>query len=89
MPPLVTSLFLLQPLPRGGSGGRTVGGFLGSSLRLPGFQQGAQVPPGEVSLRSSFLSPAFRRAPPPHLSEYEYLCLSFLRVLHLGWIHAP
>lgn len=73
--PLMTSLFPLQPLPRGGSSGHTVSGFLGSALRLPGFQQGAQVPPGDVSLRSSFLSPAFRRASPPRLSEYGHLSL--------------
>lgn len=73
--PLMSSLFLLQPLPCGGSGGHTVSGFLGSALRLPGFQQGAQVPRGEVSLHSSFLSPAFRRASPSRLSKCGHLSL--------------
>lgn len=85
----MASLLLLQPIPRGGSGGCTVRGFLGSALRLLGFQQGAQVPPGEVSLCSSFLSSAFRRAPPPRLGEYGHFFLSSPRLLHLRWIHTP
>lgn len=68
--PLITSLFLLQPLRCGGGGGGAVGGILGSSFGLSGFQQGAHVPAGDVSLRGSFLSPAFRRASPPGVSKY-------------------
>lgn len=61
MAPLI-SLLLPQPLHGRGSSGRAVGAELGSSLRLPGFQQGAQVPPGDIPLCSSLLSPAYKRA---------------------------
>lgn len=61
MTPLI-SLLLPQTLCGGGSGGRAVGASLGSSLRLPGFQQGARVPTGDIPLCSSLLSPTYKRA---------------------------
>lgn len=86
--PLMTSLVLLQTLHHRGSSGCTVSGILGSSLGLPGFWQGAQVPAREVSLRCSFLSLAFRRASPPGVSKYEHFSPS-LRVPSPGRILTP
>lgn len=61
MAPLI-SLLSPQPLHGRGSSGCAVSASLGSSLRLPGFQQEAQVPAGDIPVRSSLLSPAYKRA---------------------------